>query len=77
VPQYLGLVRVPTQFSALDWHIHEMLTGIEANSKQSLRCGTEALFISEFRVPFRNPNGWRRVRSQLVNARSHGCLGCY
>jgi hypothetical protein len=49
-------------------------TGIEANSKQSLRCGTEALFIREFRVPFRNPNGWRHVRSQLVNARSHGCL---
>ena len=34
----------------------------------------QALFIREFRVPFRNPNGWRHVRSQLVNARSHGCL---
>lgn len=30
VPQYLGLVRVPTQFSALDWHIHEMLYGYVA-----------------------------------------------
>jgi uncharacterized protein involved in response to NO len=27
VPQYLGLVTVPTEFSALDWHIHEMLYG--------------------------------------------------
>ena len=30
VPQYLGLVRVPTEFSALDWHIHEMLYGYVA-----------------------------------------------
>ena len=30
VPQYLGLVAVPTEFSALDWHIHEMLYGYVA-----------------------------------------------
>ena len=30
VPQYLGLVTVPTEFSALDWHIHEMLYGYVA-----------------------------------------------
>src|SRR5262249_5049946 len=30
VPQYLGLVTAPTQFSALDWHIHEMLYGYVA-----------------------------------------------
>src|SRR5689334_3986126 len=30
VPQYLGLVAVPTQFGALDWHIHEMLYGYVA-----------------------------------------------
>ena len=30
VPQYLGLITVPTEFSALDWHIHEMLYGYVA-----------------------------------------------
>src|SRR5262249_60811518 len=30
VPQYLGLVTVPTEFSALDWHVHEMLYGYVA-----------------------------------------------
>jgi uncharacterized protein involved in response to NO len=29
-PQYLGFVAVPTEFSALDWHIHEMLYGYVA-----------------------------------------------
>lgn len=27
VPQYVGALTVPTNFSALDWHIHEMLYG--------------------------------------------------
>src|SRR5215471_12970076 len=30
VPQYLGLLALPTEFSALDWHIHEMLYGYVA-----------------------------------------------
>jgi uncharacterized protein involved in response to NO len=30
IPQYLGLMSVPTEFSALDWHIHEMLYGYVA-----------------------------------------------
>jgi uncharacterized protein involved in response to NO len=30
IPQYLGFVVVPTEFSALDWHIHEMLYGYVA-----------------------------------------------
>ena len=30
IPQYLGLHAVPTEFSALDWHIHEMLYGYVA-----------------------------------------------
>ena len=30
LPQYLGLATVPTGFSALDWHIHEMLYGYVA-----------------------------------------------
>ena len=30
MPQYLGLHTVPTEFSALDWHIHEMLYGYVA-----------------------------------------------
>src|SRR5215813_14413538 len=30
IPQYLGVVAVPTEFSALDWHIHEMLYGYVA-----------------------------------------------
>jgi len=32
LPQFLGLVTVPTVFSALDWHIHEMLYGYVAAS---------------------------------------------
>lgn len=27
VPQYPGLVTVATEFSALDWHIHDMIYG--------------------------------------------------
>ncbi len=30
LPQFLGLVTLPTVFSALDWHIHEMLYGYVA-----------------------------------------------
>jgi uncharacterized protein involved in response to NO len=30
IPQYLGFVAVPTEFSQLDWHIHEMLYGYVA-----------------------------------------------
>src|SRR5215813_8693289 len=30
IPQYLGLIAVPTEFSTLDWHIHEMLYGYVA-----------------------------------------------
>ncbi len=30
VPQYLGEISLPTHFSALDWHIHEMLFGYVA-----------------------------------------------
>jgi len=30
LPQYMGLVTLPTHFSALDWHIHEMLYGYVA-----------------------------------------------
>jgi len=30
VPQYVGALTVPTNFSALDWHIHEMLYGYVA-----------------------------------------------
>jgi uncharacterized protein involved in response to NO len=32
LPQFLGLVTLPTVFSALDWHIHEMLYGYVAAS---------------------------------------------
>ncbi|HXZ45291.1 MAG TPA: NnrS family protein [Pseudolabrys sp.] len=27
VPQYVGALTIPTNFSALDWHVHEMLYG--------------------------------------------------
>ncbi len=30
LPQFFGLVRLPTVFGALDWHIHEMLYGFVA-----------------------------------------------
>jgi uncharacterized protein involved in response to NO len=30
LPQYVGELRLPTHFSALDWHIHEMLYGYAA-----------------------------------------------
>ena len=30
LPQYMGLVTLPTHFSALDWHVHEMLYGYVA-----------------------------------------------
>src|SRR5579885_2452275 len=32
LPQYLGAFALPTCFSALDWHIHEMLYGYVAAS---------------------------------------------
>jgi uncharacterized protein involved in response to NO len=32
LPQYLGQLTVPTYFSTLDWHIHEMLYGYVAAS---------------------------------------------
>ena len=32
LPQYLGLIALPTAFGALDWHIHEMLYGYVAAS---------------------------------------------
>jgi uncharacterized protein involved in response to NO len=32
LPQYLGLLTLPTAFGALDWHIHEMLYGYVAAS---------------------------------------------
>ena len=32
LPQYLGVLALPTHFSALDWHIHEMLYGYVAAS---------------------------------------------
>jgi uncharacterized protein involved in response to NO len=32
LPQYLGAVTIPTYFSALDWHVHEMLYGYVAAS---------------------------------------------
>jgi uncharacterized protein involved in response to NO len=32
LPQYLGQITLPTHFSALDWHIHEMLYGYVAAS---------------------------------------------
>ncbi len=30
LPQYMGAIAIPTHFSALDWHIHEMLYGYVA-----------------------------------------------
>ena len=30
LPQYLGLLTLPTKFSAIDWHLHEMLYGYVA-----------------------------------------------
>ena len=30
LPQYMGLMTLPTHFSALDWHVHEMLYGYVA-----------------------------------------------
>jgi uncharacterized protein involved in response to NO len=32
LPQYMGVLTLPTHFSALDWHIHEMLYGYVAAS---------------------------------------------
>lgn len=32
LPQYLGALTIPTYFSALDWHVHEMLYGYVAAS---------------------------------------------
>jgi uncharacterized protein involved in response to NO len=32
LPQYLGAVTIPTHYSALDWHVHEMLYGYVAAS---------------------------------------------
>src|SRR5512140_2634917 len=32
MPQYMGAFTLPIQFSALDWHIHEMLYGYVAAS---------------------------------------------
>src|SRR5262245_37566428 len=30
LPQYLGLLALPTKFNAVDWHVHEMLYGYVA-----------------------------------------------
>lgn len=32
LPQYMGALTIPTHFSALDWHVHEMLYGYVAAS---------------------------------------------